>query len=121
MDPPWCIQHRPATRTPNPRYWAAFHGRETKLGPEHPDTIESLQQLASDTRPGADGRPRPKTFSSQKTRTHGAVRMAISRAIGAIGAVDSSLADHFTDHIDHRNGGHRYTPASPSRIDWDLG
>jgi len=25
----------------------AFHGRETKLGPEHPHTIESLNQLVN--------------------------------------------------------------------------
>jgi len=26
---------------------AAFHGREAKLGPEHRDTVESLNQLVS--------------------------------------------------------------------------
>ena len=26
---------------------ATFHGRETKLGPDHPDTIESLKQLVT--------------------------------------------------------------------------
>jgi len=79
------------------------------------------QQLASDTRPGANGKPKSKTFATERSRTHGAIRNAITRAIDAIREVDGALADHLHDRIDHTNSNHRYTPASPSRIDWDLG
>jgi hypothetical protein len=99
-----------------------YPGVDTANKVEAQDELDRLErQLASDTRPGANGKPQSKTFATKRSRTHGAIRNAINRSIGTIQEIAPKLADHLRDHIDHTSGGHRYTPASPSRIDWDLG
>ena len=44
--PAWYMEHARYADA-EPLLLEAFHGRETKLGPEHPHTVESLKQLVT--------------------------------------------------------------------------
>jgi hypothetical protein len=132
--PPDHTESEKAQKVIDDRAWEEMQKRRDELngiienpGADPAEQLEAQEELhqlekhlATDTYPGPDGRPKSKAFSDEKMRTHCAIRSAIDRAIEKIRTVDSDLADHLKDRIDHKNGGHKYKSDPRSRIDWDL-